>query len=70
MDKEDYSKINPKHQQLKEHDKWNELMTNYIDKVYSEKKINHDWINYIIYYEVNNPYLLTRCLTAHPTQQY
>ena len=47
VNKDEFSNIFPKYQFLREHNNWKESMTSYIDKVYSNKKFNHDWIKYI-----------------------
>ena len=58
VDNVTYHNINHKYRKLKEHDKWKELITVHIDKFYNNKKINHDWINYIVYYEINDKFLI------------
>jgi len=54
VDGKKYSKIHPKYQKLIYYKKWKDIFNNYINEFFNNTKYNHDWINYLVYYEVNN----------------
>ena len=54
LDSEKYHKFFPKYNLLKDHSNWKSIMNEYINKNYYNTKINHDWIMYIVFYEVDD----------------
>jgi hypothetical protein len=48
------SRINPKNKKLKDNLIFKKIFNNYVNTLYSNNNINHEWINYIIFFEIND----------------
>lgn len=54
LDKNKYTNIHLKYCKLSDHNKFKDIINNYINNKYLDNKIDHEWINYIVYYDIND----------------
>jgi hypothetical protein len=49
-----FNKIEPRNNKLKDNVLFKKIFDEFVSTVYSNDKINHDWVNYILYYDIDD----------------